>query len=317
MRSRDYVQVNGNGAPQQRVTRIRRKHEPQHRLRYSLADTDRLGIPVWMRTVTFLIGLGSAASRAVCHTADHALHEWGFIPDVFSYLCFDADADFPPAHREHCFALGVDGSGTDATVGLELFLAKLGDIADVLISRFHLLLGGDHRCPTEATARQATSIHLVAGSGGTSGGAVQPMITLLHDIAGRMGILELRVHVHWIGPEVALLDINRTITPEQNEIVHATFAANLTRSFADLAVDRLQQHMRSDGTTFCIRSRLRVLSQSLTGRSNGQVDSLTSADTEANMGWTLLQRCFTAAGIHHEGRTCDHRVIGAAHGFVR
>lgn len=317
MRTSNIVHVNGNGAHQRLVPTKRRKREPQRQRRYTLADTDRFGIPLFMRTVTFVIGLGSAASRAVCHTAEHALHEWGFLPDVFSYLCFDADADFPPAHREHCFALGCDGSGTDATVGLELFLAKVAEIADVLISRFHLLLAGDHRCPTELTARQATSIHLVAGSGGTSGGAVQPMITLLHDIAGRMGIQELRVHVHWIGPEVALRDINRTITPEQNEIVHATFAANLGQSFADLTVDRLQQYVRSDGTVFSIPTRLRVLSQSLTERSNGQVDCLTSADTEANLGWTLLQRCFTAAGMHHEGRTCDHRVIGAAHGFVR
>jgi hypothetical protein len=318
MRIEQHLAANGNG----RATSARAQALPTTyhlaRVDHSLRATQRLGARYWMRTVTMLVGLGSTASRTVCRTVDCVSAEVGFRPNVLGYLCLDADAKFPPRHRYHCFPFDVVGAGTDPTKGLAMFLAKSADIWEVLKSHFATLLTGDPRFPTELSARQALTVHVVAGCGGASGGAEQAFINFLHHVARLFSIQILRVHVHRIGPDVPLADMTRNVSREQVEIVHSTFATNLGQSLTDFSLDDLREVVRyHDGHKLAVPSRLRVTSHSLTTRTNGQVDCLTSSDTEQKLAWALFGRVMTSAGMDHDSHICDEIGYGAPFGFPR
>jgi hypothetical protein len=312
------ITPNGNGRAPYARAQAKLTANPAPRVGYSLRATQRLSARYWMRTVTLLCGLGSAATRTVCRAVDHVIAELGYRPNVLGYLCLEADAKFPPRHRDHGFAFGVDGAGTDPTKGLQLLLAKAPEIWNVLKSHFSTLLAADPRFRTELPPRQALTVHVVAGCGGTSGGAEQPFINLLHHAARVYSIQLPRVHVHRIGPDVPLADTSRNVSREQIEIVHSTFATNFGQSLNDLALDEVREVVRyHDGHKLAVPSRMRVTSHSLTTRTNGHVDCLTSSDTEEKLAWALFGRVMTSAGMDHDSHICDEIGYSAPYGFAR
>ncbi len=292
--------------------KIKHQASPQG---YSLADTTRAGLSISMRSPTAVIALGSTASRVLFRLINHISSEFDFLPETIACLALDADASVPDQYRSHFMSFGHDGAGTLGSNGRAMFLQERSKIAATLQRHLLPLLAGDLRTPTQLTARELTSVHVVAGPGGTSGGALHPMIDVIHDVMQKLSIGKVHVHLHLIDPSIPICDIHRNLTAEKQEIVPSNFAANVQQVLADFAIDETLQLKRVDGTTYLVRSQERVTSLSLYGRSNGRVDLQTSEEAETMLAWTLFQRCFRDCGMAHESLACDERGYAALYGF--
>lgn len=307
------LQKNGNGRLCHRL--FTRRRSPQTRemptASFSAEDTMGLGIPIQMAMPKFFIGLGTTASKVTHGCMENLKREVGRIPSIVGYLNIDADVDGGRHARGHTIKIGVDGAGTDPVNGRGLFLEHRGQICDAFLAHLDGLFVPDPAMKTELPAKRCTSFVVVAGCGGTSGGCLDPTISMIHDVARRKQMRELRVYVALIGPKIAINDIRRSVTAAQTAMIPDTFGQNLERLYDDLAFERTVREERENGTTFALSSVDRVFSLQIIDQSNSQADFSVTEELVGMLADSLFLQHFTSAGMHHDGRFCDERRIGA------
>ena len=282
---------------------------------FSAADTIRWGCEQRMMLSLLAVGLGTTGALVVNEMAAKLQFERGrqSLPGSFTYLLVDAAARQPDMDISnfHQIPGGVDGSGTDPHRGRGLFCtqANYGQLRSTLNQRVLDLMDGDPEMAT-LSPRSAMDFLLVAGNGGTSGGALDRAIGLLHDVAQERNIEQPRVHVVFIGAEMSLRDKDRQVTLEQQRMVRATAAVNLRKIMADMASDGYLREPRPDGTSFPVKASHRVWSVILADQSNGFADHATVAQLGHMLSEALYLRFFTAVGAFLAERICDLRQLG-------
>jgi hypothetical protein len=235
-------------------------------------------------------GVGHQLVKIVCD-------EFGRLPHWYKPIFVDAATKDMDVMSRDFLSLGVDGAGSVAAFGREMFLRKYRPFVDALKARFARLVELDELFPCEISKQRATAFVIFTGlGGGTSGGALEPAISGCHDAAQELGIADARVHVAAIGPEICLNDIHRNPTVEQRLLVTDNAACNLTKLLSDFANPTLTEWRRPDGTTFEMRLSERVWTINLADQSNGQFDFQTLADFNRMMARTYFLSLFTEAG---------------------
>jgi hypothetical protein len=157
------------------------------------------------------------------------------------------------------------------------------------------------------------NILLVMGNGGT-GGAGDRAIGLLHDVSQERR-LTARVHVLFLGAEMALRDKDRQTTVEQQQLVRATAGLKLRKFLRDMQTYGSVREPRPDGTNFPVVACERVWSLILADQSNGSSDHTTIQDSTHMLAQAMYLRFFTQAGPHLAERICDLRATGAMTGL--
>lgn len=273
-------------------------------LAFSLESTKSVGSDIQMNNPTFFLGLGTTGSEAIREVIRHLTCEVGEIARGVNHLMIDATTCPQDVDPAHFLSLGVDGAGTRAELGRELFEEERETVREALLAHWGLLGPADPVWHIEKTMREVTSIVLVAGAGGTSGGALDPCIDLIHEVAEQRNIQECRVYLTSIGPEISLNDIGRKVTDSQRRVIPATFSQNLEKIYAEIGMSADFLHPFDH---YYFRPEERVFSLQVADQSNGQHDLATTEDLVAMLGWVLFfQRC-TRAGTHFDERVCDHR----------
>ena len=261
-----------------------------------------------------LIGIGTTGVEIIRQIIDQLRRDLGGLPSSINYLLVDSTTQPLDHHRRHFISIGVDGAGTNIEIGDNLFLqyypeirdALLQQVANIMRQRNGLLLPG--RTPREVMG------FLIAGTGvgGTSGALQDRMIAMVHDVSQQLNIVEPRVHVTMISPDMVLKDITRDPIPEQVEMIHANYWRNIESVIGNLQVDGQICEQRPDGTTYFVEAQERVFSLHKVDQTNGLVDYATTADLTSAVTNTLHYYLFTAAGHFLDQRDCDIFGLGAA-----
>jgi hypothetical protein len=291
-----------------------RARPTQRRGAFSARDTLSTGLRMEMFLPTLAIGLGTTGSELGQALVARAVRPLGRLPAPFDYLLIDV-ASRPAGNAGNRYIQiegGVDGCGTDPKRGRDLF-ATIPNYA-LLRSTLSSLIRGlgrpDPLVSVSKSPKEAVELWVLAGCGGTSGGVLHPLITLLHDVALDLNIAEPRIHVVLIGPDISLFDTSRQVIEAQRRIVPDTFVTNLVKLCGDRAADGCLTETRPDGTTFSIRAEQRTYSLTVLDRSNGAYDCATVGELLAMAAEALFARLFTPAAAYVAGRMCDHKVVG-------
>ncbi len=276
-----------------------------------LADSQTFGYCLCMPHPWMLIGAGTTGTgivqRAVRFIQD-AAHR---IPRGCRYLTCDAAPTFEPEHVLHHVAIGTDGAGTNPHNGRRLFFDHYDLVRHALQERVDELCRGtaDFVTPAKA-AREVTGFMIVAGSGGTSGGILDPLISLVHDVAQRRSIQDIRVHVVLLGPGMPLRDSSRQPLPEQIRLIHNTYAQNLQRIYGLMQTPGFVREIRPDGTEFYVKATRRVTRIYTVDYTNGLADFATTDELIEMLGHATFTCLFTQAGKHAIERARDHDGTG-------
>ena len=277
----------------------------------SLADSERYGYPLWLPFPWLLVGLGTTGTDAI-HTVLHFVHEAiGKIPKGCRYLTVDAAPTQDMEHQLCHVAIGTDGAGTNPHNGRRLFLDHYDLVKHALQQQIDRLCGSvaDTISPLKS-AREVTGFLVVAGSGGTSGGTLDPMISLIHDCAQRRSIQEPRVQVVLIGPGMPLRDSSRQPLPEQVGLIHNTYAENLRRIYGLMQTPAHVRERRPDGTEFFVEASARVTGLQKVDYTNGLSDFATTSEFVGMLGHAIFSYVLTQAGEHARQRTRDNHGTG-------
>lgn len=284
-------------------------HEPQaaqSRSRYTLRHAQQYGLRGRGHCPTIGISVGTSGCGVGYELLRNACDEFGRLPHWYKPVFVDAATKEMQLESRDFFPLGVDGAGSVAAQGREMFLRRYPEFVDALKARFTRLSEIDELFPCEIGKQQATSFVLFTGlGGGTSGGSLEPIIAACHDAAQQLGIAEARVHVAAIGPEICLNDINRSPTLEQRLLVTDNAACNMIKLLSDFANPAFTPWQRPDGTTFELRLSERVWTINLADQSNGQFDFRTLAEFTRMMARTYFFTLFTDAGKYVADRYRD------------
>lgn len=279
---------------------------------YTLRNADQYGVRGRGLCPTIAIALGTTGCAVGHKISTAACHEFGRLPKWYSQLFVDAATKEMDIASQDFIDLGVDGAGSVAAVGREMFLKKYPQFVDALKKRFTRLSEMDELLPCDIGKQQATSFVIFTGlGGGTSGGTLEPAVAACHDAAQQLGIAEMRVHVAAIGPEICLNDINRNPTPDQRLLVADNAACNMAKILSDFANPAFKQWQRPDGTTFESRLSEQVWTINVADQSNGQFDFRTLDDFSRMMVRTYLFAMFTDAGKFAADRYRDDVNTGA------
>lgn len=279
---------------------------------YSLMDSERHGYQLCLSFPWLLVGLGTTGT-AIIHQAIHFIVDAvGSIPSGCRYLTIDAAPIHAGPHQLHHIAIGTDGAGTNPHNGLRLFLEYYPLIRHALQCQIDQLCSGvaAQTSPLK-TAREVSGFLVVAGSGGTSGGILDPTISLLHDCAQRRSIADPRVEVVLLGPGMPLRDSSRQPLPEQTTLIHNTYAENSRRIYGLMASPGRVRETRPDGTAFSAQAKQRVAALQKVDYTNGFFDFATTGELVDMLGHGVFVHLFTDAGKQVRERGCDHDGIGA------
>lgn len=286
--------------------------QPEGRPPYAFcaADTDRIGFRQRLPIATLVVGIGSQGSAVAQAIAAMAQTEFGRLPGPFAYQMIDAAAPVLGMDGQHFLQIGVAGSGTKPSEGLQRFNHHYSHIRANISKRLQWLFQPDPEFPLGTLPREAINLVLVGGSGGTSGGSLHRAIDLLHDVAQDWDVQEPRVHVVLIGAEIALRDRSRQVSPEQQRVVRDTAANNLIKLCGDLADPGHLSAARPDGTTFSIPASRRVWLVSVADQSNGECQYSTNAAFNDMLAYALFAQVFTQGGIYLRDRFEDLDRLG-------
>ncbi len=316
---------NGSLTPAKRIRRIASlADEPTGRNRPSKegltwAEVSETTYPLQMRARLFMVGLGTTGSEVV-QTVRTTLGEhrpWSGSLGCFQHLLLDA-ATAPMHWDQGHFRLlegeqgtGIDGAGTDPREGRARMLRER-NYRDLRHGVNGMLL--ELAAVTSEWAlpslREACDLVVVAGCGGTSGGAIDPFVTLLHDVCRERNLSNARVTVVLLGPEIAIRDAGRSVTAEQARTIRATAAANLVKMLAQFSHTQPTEEIRADGTSFHVPAGERIWDIAWFDQSNGSFDWPTTEEFVAHTAHCLFLRFFTAAGIHAAHRRADLERLG-------
>ena len=280
---------------------------------FSAMDTSSYGCLLRLSMPQCLVGLGTAGGRGVHGAAQHVIREAGRLPRSVAYVWIDADSADVATDPHHSVVTAVDGSGTNAHNGRESFLEHLDQIRDALLAHTDPLFDADPTLPADKTAREATCFTVVAGPGGTSTGCLDPMISLIWEIARRRSIQEVRIRVLLLGPEMAINDLTRSVADEQAELIRANFAESANRMYELLDSNGEDTHRLNGSSTSHGTRSPRIFSLDIVDQSNGRADFATNDEFIAMVARTLFFQRFTHVGLDFDSRYCDHRGINHHH----
>lgn len=255
----------------------------------------------------YVVSMGTTGAAIARRVFAPLRRHLGRRPKSVNYLMVDAIAAPFDEHRRHFISIGTDGAGTMPHVGRAMFHQYYAEIKNAMLHHVdRIMRGNDPLLQPAKTAREVMGFVVVGtGLGGTSGGSLDPTISLIHDVAQQLNITCPRVHVMMISPEMILNDISRQPIPEQVEMVNATYHQNMHRILGLMQLDGNVCERRPDGSEFYVRARDRVFSLHKADRSNGRVDFSTTSDLVATIADTLHFYLFTAAGHFLDQRNCD------------
>lgn len=284
------------------------------RPRASLADMRVADFPIDVVCPKLFISLGTTARRCVSYVMRQLESKYSGIPKATQFAILDADADGISRFGQYAISLGVDGAGTDPVIGREILGGFFEDVRSGITNRFRRAFDAND-LPVAMHAKQAMDVVVIGTCGGTGGGAIDPIITLVHEISQRFKIRDLRVHVHLVGPEIQLRDIDRNPSHEQQMMIPDTYSQNLGRIYHDFTNGDAVLHEKTmDGRSVTIRPQQRVMSLQVVDQGNGAFDFLKIDHLVEMVGRALFQQYFTAAGTNFFGRYRDDLGTGIRDG---
>jgi hypothetical protein len=277
---------------------------------FSFDSIAKFGITPRLSASTFLLGLGSTGAAIAHEIVQLLLAELGRLPQNIRYLLIDSASAPLGVDPTNFVQIGVDGFGTDPNEGHDQFCRHYRQLRSSTMLRMLELFASDAALSPPKSTRLVVNIWLFAGCGATSGGAVHPAITLLHDIAQERCIQEPRIHVVTIGAEISLRDFTRDVTAKQEKVVRDTDASNLAKLTADFKNLASRLETRPDGTTFSRMTPYRVYSLAHNDQSNGEAEFATVADFVQAMARAYFLRIATEAGKEVMDRFKDLDKLG-------
>jgi hypothetical protein len=277
-----------------------------------LADSEAFGYSLCLPHPWVLLGLGTTGTGVVQTAMRFLADAAKRIPRACRHLTIDAAPTFHPEHLLQHIQIGTDGAGTNPHNGRRLFFEHYDLIRHALQEQIDELCRGAADFVTPAmAARQVTGFMIVAGCGGTSGGTLDPMISLVHDVAQRRSIQEVRVHIVLLGPGMPLRDSSRQPLPEQIRLIQNTYAQNLLRIYGLKETPGFFREIRPDGTDFYVEASRRVTGIDKVDYTNGLADFATTDELVEMVGHAAFTCLLTHAGEHASERKRDHDGIGA------
>jgi len=315
-----------NGQPIQPTDLEQQRHLPTSK-RFSAADSaapsatfswneaKRPCVRLRMAMPALLFGLGTTGSKIVHAIIQELRYLQGRLPQACDYLLIDGASPEAGMDKNKHIPLSVSGCGTNKQDGEQAFLGQYGTLRKILRQMWRDLTHIDD-IPVDHTSREATAFYVIGGSGGSSSGFQQLMVTLTHDVARELRIQNPRVRIVQCGPDIALRDIHRSPIPEQQFAVPDLAAGLLSQILSDLGKSAVAEHKRHDGTTFCVRRADRIYTTSLVDQSNGAFELLTVADFVEAVAQACVLEWFTEAGKYvlprkrdNEGRKISGRAL--------
>lgn len=272
------------------------------------------GIRVDLTAATLVIGLGSTGGELGHRIMQMVIKEnGGTVPPLCQYVLIDSDRNqaaesgWDPSNS--CL-LNIAGAGTLPQHGAKMVQDNWSHLRGLVGERLDRLMSAN--CPNRANAppMQAVEVFLFAPCGGTSGGTISPMITLVHQVTANRRIVQTRVHAVLLGPDMTLHDPGRPMSPEQVQVIPATFAANLVRICGDIVSPTTRTVGTPDGLSFLLEDSQRVFGLHLVDHSNGAHTYARTEELLDQLARTYLLRFFTAAGANHRARLEDLRQLG-------
>ncbi|MEZ5941115.1 MAG: hypothetical protein R3C18_06975 [Planctomycetaceae bacterium] len=258
-----------------------------------------------MLSPLLLIGRGTQGSCTVQRVIDLLLQWTSVLPTSVAYQLIDGAASRPGMDQKHHVQVSLNGCGADPKVGQTAF-RRLYAIILTAIEQQVLQLRSCHHVPCKLGPKELLTIWIVSGNGGSSGGMLQEVIDLCHDIARRLGIKKIRVNLLFLGPEMPLRDTTRSVTSEQELVVRQTAVSNFTRILRDHQSDALLTITPPYDAPFSIPACQRIWRMMIIDQSNGVYDLPTVADFTEMCALNLLGSIFTYSGIVTEDRYADH-----------
>jgi hypothetical protein len=264
-----------------------------------------------MMVPSLLYGLGTTGSRIVQGIVSIVQAELGRLPNACNYLAIDGAALSMGVDQAHAISIDFSGCGTDATRGRRQFFRYYHLIRNSLNSHFEGLATSDSQVTVLTNPGKAvTSWIFAAAGGGSGGGMLQPMVTLLHDVARQHGVGQHRVHLILVGADIPTRDSSRSVTPEQTLAIADNTATNLIKIFFDITSSATSVDHRPDGTSFRMPAAQRVWAPYLIDQPNGSYHLPTVDDLIAMASWEFFLQIFTAVGKYIEERDIDHERLG-------
>jgi hypothetical protein len=278
---------------------------------------DELGVLVDIKRPTMLIGLGTLGCETVHNLIQLVQAETdGRIPPACQFLLLDADAAKPGWDGRHALRLGVDGIGTDASRGREVFLQHWSSLRKAVAGRINRLFTTTTLDQQVGSPLQAVDVWIFGGSGGTSGGFLDPCLTLVHQVSYERGIQEMRTHAVLLGPEMSLRDHTRPLSDEQYTLISANYGSNVVEIVANVQSPATVLEAPPSGPAFPLKKSTRVHTLCLMDRGNGSFNFAVTEEFQRAVAETFFLRIFTPLGSYFASRQRDNlqtRVTGHAH----
>lgn len=279
------------------------------KMKFRLSDIGTTGYSWFMNMCVVLMGLGTTGSKIVDKAARQAKREFGELPACFNYLTVDAASgehllDFNRHHR-----MNLNGAGTDPKVGEAEFLKRYSQLFHTLSSILQDLRP-DARMQVTTPVKEAVTCVIVGGNGGASGGFVQPAITLFQDVAREQRIVQPRLNVVSLGPEMPMKDSSRTVTDEQRRTVNQTSFNNFVKVTADHASPELLTECPPGRPAFTLPASQRVHAYASVDQSNGNCQCGTTEDFIEQVAASLFATTFTHVTQSVEDRIADMEMLG-------
>jgi len=280
---------------------------------FCVASSEKHRVAYQLSMPLFIAGLGTTGCTIVRRMIDRLSHALGRLPSAINYLLIDAVAPPLDHHHQHFISLDLDGCGSNPHVGRQTFFSFYVEIKNAYLHFVdEIMRGGDSLLRPAKTARDQMCFFLVgSGSGGTSGGILDPAISLTHDVAQQLNIPP-RVHVTMLSPDMILKDITRQPIPEQAAMIPATYAQNMSRILGLMQLDAQVCERRPDGSEFYVKAQHRVFALHKVDRSNGAFDFSTTEDLVSTVADAFHLYLLTAAGQYVDERDRDNVGLGAA-----
>ena len=257
-----------------------------------------------------LIGLGTQGSDVIDSIARNLTRMLGKFPTSCAYLTMDAadgDANFNPTrHIRYSF----NGAGTVAERGRELFQLAYPKILTTLEQLAIALNPNDSMLPTSIGPGEGLDVIVVAGNGGSSGGAQNDFLTLTNQLFIKLRTKCPRIKLYFINHDVALSDPTRKIGNTQYQIVLQTAACNIARQLADFHTNDRRDYHPPGSNSFSMRTSDRVWGTYIMEGSNGNHRITAVEEFNKLLATIILMTEFTRSGISIEDRVMDLEISG-------
>ncbi len=287
-------------------------------LREKMRRANRATLLLKMNDSTTFIGSGTTGSQ-ICLATFRLAEQFtnAQIPLNTRWGVVDADGDSRNSQSRtemtlvRKTSLGRDGAGTNLANGFKLATARYEDIYRSLLgSMSELMSVRDVRFSTELPPSECQTVCIIGGSGGTSGGANEVLVTAATEAATAIGLSRLNlVHVT-IGCEMPFRDIERSLDPDRIDRLMANYAETAMWRFRTMATQRpIRIHVPGRGWTR-VPGSTRVSTYLEFDWASETNKLRTVSELSEMMAASLFYRFFTAVGSQRASRACDDVMCG-------